>query len=130
MKLFSRQTACRFFKILLLGAAFAVPLAAWTDLQALVDLTDIILRGDANNSGLVSAADANYINNYLFSGGPAPSCMDAADANDDGQVDISDSIYLMEWLYSGGPPPPAPGPFNCGQDPTSDSLTCVNSSCD
>ncbi len=129
MNFYTRQFACRFFRILLLGAAFAAPLAAWRDLPALVDLTDIILRGDANNSLLVNAADATYINNWLFQGGPAPSCIDAADANDDGQVDITDSIYLLNWIYSGGPAPPSPGPYNCGTDPTSDSLSCVHSSC-
>ncbi len=88
----------------------------------------IFLRGDANNSGTVETADANYINNYLFQGGPAPSCMDQADVNDDGQVDISDSIYLMYYMQSGGPPPPAPFP-TCGKDPTSDSLGCNSSQC-
>ena len=87
-----------------------------------------IVRGDANNNAAVATDDATTINNYLFSGGPAPPCMDAADANDDGAVDISDSIYLMTFLQQGGPAPPAPYP-SCGNDPTSDSLTCVNSQC-
>ncbi len=87
-----------------------------------------IFRGDANNNGFVETSDATFINSYLFSGGPAPPCMDQADANDDGQVDISDSIYLLNYLQQGGPAPPAPFP-NCGKDPTSDSLGCNDSWC-
>lgn len=87
-------------------------------------------RGDANDNGLVDLNDSLYINNYLFNNGPAPSCMDAADANDDGAVNISDSSYIVNWIYFGGPAPPDPGPTNCGEDPTADSLTCSSSACE
>lgn len=89
---------------------------------------DIFLRGDANNDSAVDISDPSFIYSYLFQGGPAPSCMDAADANDDGRVDISDAVYLGEFLYQGGPPPPPPFP-GCGTDPTSDNLGCNSSHC-
>src|SRR5262245_46285028 len=72
-----------------------------------------ILRGDANNSGSVSSADATYITNYLFNGGSPPPCIDQADANDDGTVNVSDSSYIYNFIYMGGSAPPAPYP-NCG----------------
>lgn len=78
----------------------------------------IMDRGDANSSGGVNMSDASYINNWLFSGGPEPPCMNQADANNDGRVDISDSVFLLNWLFNGGPAPPSPGPYNssCAQD--------------
>jgi len=77
-----------------------------------IDLGAIMRRGDANNNGSVDQADAVYISNYLFNGGPAPPCMNQADANNSGTVDVSDPTYILNWLYQGGPAPPAPGPYN------------------
>ena len=79
-------------------------------------------RGDANCDGCVDRADAEYLNEFLFAGGPAPCCMDAADANDDGGLDIDDSVYILNYAEEGGPAPPAPGPDACGEDPTADAL--------
>ena len=82
------------------------------------------IRGDANFDGKVDLSDSVFMNEYLFKGGSAPSCMDAADANDDGKVDISDSVYLNNYLFLGsGSPPPAPYPDR-GVDPTADDLGC------
>ena len=72
---------------------------------------EIIRRGDANHSGAVNITDAIFINNYLYSGGPAPPCINEADANHDGRLDGSDAAYLLNWLYNGGPAPPTPGPY-------------------
>jgi hypothetical protein len=88
----------------------------------------IILRGDANNDGTVNGSDPIFINQYLFNGGSAPPCKDAADVNDDGVIDISDSSHLNSYLFMGGPPPAAPFP-NCGKDPTPDNLGCGMSAC-
>ncbi|MCZ6795345.1 MAG: dockerin type I domain-containing protein [Planctomycetota bacterium] len=93
------------------------------------DPFDRIRRGDANNDGTVDFGDAIHIANFLFNGGPAPLCEDAADANDDGAVDVADTSYLANWLFLGGPAPPAPGPVSCGADPTADKLTCGYSVC-
>jgi len=89
-------------------------------------------RGDADASGVVNVADASFITNYLFLGGAAPSCLDAADTDDDGQVIVTDAVYLLNFLFGTCatppcPPPPFPGPMSCGTDsPTwEDRLTCV-----
>ncbi len=47
------------------------------------------LRGDANDDGRVSIADAYYIAQWLHGGGPPPPCVKAADANDDGLIRTS-----------------------------------------
>lgn len=86
-------------------------------------------RGDANQDDAVNLTDSIYLNNYLFQGGPAPPCMDAADVNDDGSVNNSDPIYLNNWLYKGGPAPPPPGPSTCSYDPTEDTVSCLNTWC-
>lgn len=81
--------------------------------------TRILGRGDANSDGVVNMADVATINAWLYSGGPAPPCLNQADADDSGNVDLGDSIYLLNWLYRGGSAPPAPGPNNpyCTTDP-------------
>lgn len=81
-------------------------------------------RGDANDNNTVDIGDVTFINNFLWTGGPAPHCPDAADVNDDGQIDISDPIYLLNFLFTGGPNIPAPGFFAPGVDRTADSLIC------
>ena len=90
-------------------------------------------RGDANNDGGADISDASTLFNYLFMGGSAPPCDDAADANDDEGVDISDGIFLLYFLFQGGPAPQAPGAFVCGEDPTNavdgDDLGCQESVC-
>ena len=88
-----------------------------------------ILRGDANNDRAVTAADATYILNYLFSGGSPPACFDAADADDNGQVQMADAIRINNFLFYGGPPPAAPFPY-CGVDLTADYLYCPDTTCD
>ncbi len=79
-------------------------------------------RGDANGDGVVNIADASFALNWLFLGGPDPSCQDAADSNDDGLANISDASYTLNYLFTGGPPPRDPGPDTCGEDPTDDEL--------
>jgi hypothetical protein len=61
------------------------------------------LGGDADGNGTVDVADAFYLINYLYAGGPPPrGC-----ANGDGSsaVDIADVFYLINYLFAGGPPP-------------------------
>ncbi|MGQ9590573.1 MAG: malectin domain-containing carbohydrate-binding protein, partial [Planctomycetota bacterium] len=73
-------------------------------------------RSDADDSGVVNITDGIFILNYLFLGGPAPTCLETADANDDGGVNITDGIFVLNYLFLGGPAPPAPGPDACGPD--------------
>lgn len=76
-------------------------------------------RGDPNDSGVLDIADGIFILNFLFTGGPAPTCMESANSNDDGNVDLSDGVYLLAHLFTGGPEPAAPGrpSLPCGPDP-------------
>jgi hypothetical protein len=63
------------------------------------------LCGDANGDATVDISDVVYLIAYIFSGGSAPSPLDAGDANDDTTVDISDVVYLIAYIFSGGAPP-------------------------
>jgi hypothetical protein len=82
-------------------------------------------RGDANQDGVLNLSDAQFTTAALFQGGPQPHCLDAADSNDDGHLDTSDPVWTLKFLFQDGQPPPAPGPFSCGADPTSDSFVCL-----
>lgn len=83
----------------------------------------LLRRGDANTDGFFDISDVIISLSYLFAG-EALTCLDAADSNDDGQIDISDGIAILDALFGEGAPPPAPGPNNCGVDPTADNLGC------
>jgi hypothetical protein len=81
------------------------------------------VRGDSNGDGRMDIADPSFDFNFLFLGGPAPPCQDAADANDEGALSITSGIYKLNFSFLGGPPPAAPFP-ECGPDPTEDALGC------
>jgi hypothetical protein len=88
-------------------------------------------RGDCNADGGFNIADPIFKLGELFPTGVAndPVCDDACDANDDGTSNIADPIAMLGVLFpSTSPPPtlPAPG-LTCGDDPTSDALTCGQS---
>ncbi len=86
-------------------------------------------RGDANADGAVDISDVAKTLNYLFSGGSAPSCLDAADFNDDGDVDISDGLFTLTRLFGGGVA--ALLADRCEADETDDALPlCRYSACD
>jgi hypothetical protein len=61
--------------------------------------------GDADASEEVDIADAVYLINYIFSGGPAPNPMLRGDCNCNSDVDISDAVYLISYIFSGGRTP-------------------------
>jgi parallel beta-helix repeat protein len=65
----------------------------------------ILIAGDANGDGQITAEDVVYLINYLFRGGPPPYVMEAGDANGDGEVNAADVVYLIQYLFHGGPPP-------------------------
>ena len=76
-------------------------------------------RGDPNDDGQLNITDGIFVLNFLFLGGPEPTCAESADANNDGGVNITDGIFLLNFLFLGGPAPAAPGPPEeaCGEDP-------------
>ncbi|MCA8962047.1 MAG: hypothetical protein KDC38_16085 [Planctomycetes bacterium] len=92
---------------------------------------DEFRRGDANGDSTFDISDAVFLLGALFiPGSTLPACRDAADINDDGGLDISDAVFGLGALFvPGAPTPPAPGPINCGADPTADGLDCATYTC-
>lgn len=86
-------------------------------------------RGDFNGDAVVDIVDAVSVLNYLFVSGEAPGCLDAIDVDDTGSIEVTDVLYMLAFLFQMGTPPPAPGPNDCGPDPTADSLGCETSPC-
>ena len=64
-----------------------------------------IIRGDANDDGVINSADIVYLINYLFKGGPAPDPLWVGDVNCDEIINSADVVYLIDYLFKGGPPP-------------------------
>jgi len=64
------------------------------------------MRGDANNDGNINIADAVYLIEYIFKGGPEPVTMYQGDADGDNNLNISDAVYLINYIFKNGPPPP------------------------
>jgi hypothetical protein len=84
-------------------------------------------RGEVNEDGVIDISDAVTILAYLFYGGGAPRCMDAADVDDSGDHTLTDAVYLLNFLFLGGPIPNQPFPA-CGLDLTyRDGLRCLSS---
>ena len=52
-----------------------------------------------------------------------------ADANDSGDLSIPDPIRTLGFLFLGGAEPPAPGPRECGGEPTPDGLGPCGTTC-
>jgi|GEM_PF-3318872 len=76
--------------------------------EASVSFSCCVLRGDVNRNGTgPDIADLVYLVSFMFSGGPAPPCLEEADINGDGSLlpDITDLVYLVSYMFSGGPPP-------------------------
>ena len=85
------------------------------------------IRGDVDLSGRVDITDSINILNFLFTGGAAPACMDAADPADLGRVDISAAVFLLNFLFQGGEAPAQPHPYP-GLDVGEDDLDCQGAS--
>ncbi len=74
------------------------------------------IRGDTNQDRRVDISDSVFLLQYLFYGGSAPVCDDAADINNDSKIDIADAIFILNYLFRGSAQPPAPFPAP-GLDP-------------
>lgn len=85
----------------------------------------VFLRGDGNHDGRVDVTDPIGTLEFLFRGGPAPRCEDAADANDDGRLDLSDPLITLAFLFTGDAVLRAPGTRYPWFDPTPDLLMCA-----
>ena len=66
---------------------------------------EAFVRGSARGTFDLDISDPVFIIGYLFIGGEAPPCLDAADANDDGRINIADTIWLVSHLFGGGHTP-------------------------
>jgi hypothetical protein len=73
-------------------------------------------RGDANDDGEVSLADAVFVLDGLFLGWSHARCLAASNANGDAAVDLSDAVYVLGYLFLGNPAPPEPF-GDCGPSP-------------
>ncbi len=82
------------------------------------------VRGDVSVDGHINLTDAIQLLEFLFRGGDAPGCEQAADANDDGRINLSDAAQVLLHLVGGSGDLPAPFP-DCGIDPTDDALDCA-----
>lgn len=80
--------------------------------KQLTEPTGPVICGDADSNGNINVADAVYIINYVFKGGPAPNPLCAADSDHDGNVNISDAVNIINFVFKGGPPPDP----NCCED--------------
>jgi hypothetical protein len=69
--------------------------------------------GDANSDGAIGIADAVFIIQFIFAGGPSPADCNyfrgKGDANGDGVVGIADAVYIIQYIFAGGPAPHCQG---------------------
>lgn len=86
-----------------------------------------LVRGDANSDGLINISDPSFILVFLFKGGSAPTCMDAADVDDNEVINITDAVNVFRYLFLAGPPPPEPF-SECGRD-FDEVLSCAVTNC-
>ena len=63
------------------------------------------LAGDANGDGSMNIADASYIINSIFFGGPPVKRFEEGDANCDGTVNIVDASFIINAIFFGGDQP-------------------------
>jgi hypothetical protein len=64
------------------------------------------LCGDVDGTKQVDIADAVYLVNYIFGGGPEPLPFKMnGDVDCSGLVDIADAVYLVNYIFGGGPAP-------------------------
>lgn len=65
-----------------------------------------VVRGDADNNGLLNISDCVYLQAYIFGGGPEPQpTLLTGDSDCNGIVNISDIACLIAHIFGGGPAP-------------------------
>jgi len=73
-----------------------------------VDFHVDYLCGDANNDKSVNIADAVFIINFAFKGGPSPVLAETSDANCSFDTNVGDAVYIINYSFKGGPAPCCP----------------------
>jgi hypothetical protein len=81
------------------------------------------IRCDSNDDGRLDIADAIWIVNAQFYGGPPSPCRDAADCDGDGRASIADALYALDHEFQAGPPPSSPYPA-CGKGAGTTAESC------
>jgi hypothetical protein len=61
--------------------------------------------GDVNIDTDINTADAVFLVNYIFKGGPEPIYLNWADVNADCNISIGDPVYLIDFIFGDGPEP-------------------------
>jgi subtilisin family serine protease len=61
--------------------------------------------GDVNDDNDVNVADAVFLINYIFKGGPPPIRKGEGDANCDGGTNVADAVYIINYVFRSGPEP-------------------------
>ncbi len=61
--------------------------------------------GDANDDLMVNVADAVFLINFVFKGGPPPDPIEAGDVNCDDLTNVGDAVYLINYVFKSGPIP-------------------------
>ncbi len=86
-----------------------VSLQEFTNMSVLLNNNHgVYVCGDANGDKSVDIADAVYIINYVFRGGPPPDPIQSGDANLDFSVNVGDAVYIINFVFKGGPAPKCP----------------------
>lgn len=63
------------------------------------------LPGDADGNHMLNIADAVYLINFIFGGGPAPTPYVGGDADCNGVVNIADALVIIGYIFGGGQMP-------------------------
>ncbi|MDH4033746.1 MAG: PQQ-dependent sugar dehydrogenase, partial [candidate division Zixibacteria bacterium] len=67
------------------------------------------IRGNVDGSfdDGIDISDLVYLVDFMFNGGPQPSCFEEADVDASGSapIDIADLVYLVDYMFTGGPAP-------------------------
>jgi hypothetical protein len=79
-------------------------------------------RGDANFDLTVNISDPIFTLGYLFLGGGAPPCEDAADADDNGKLELTDAVLTLNYLFNPAGKTLAPPHPERGRDARPDDL--------
>ena len=93
------------------------------DVRPLGEETPRFRRASPNADAIVDLTDAVFLLNFLFLGGPEPTCEKSADTDDSGTLEITDGVSILNFLFLGGEPPQSPF-GDCGSDATPDELSC------
>ena len=100
--------------------------AAYHSVQTVVGDDEIgvpMIQSEFGSDRVLDINDGVFGLNFLFLGGPPPTCFSSFDTDDDGELTINDGIGIFNFLFLGGGAPGTPYPA-CGLDPTADALTC------